>query len=578
MKRITGVVFAAALMLAAALPAGAKEHTLHVITTGDVHGSWFDRSYVDDNVPYSLMHVNHYVDSLRNAVGSENVLLLDAGDCLQGNNASYYYNFVATDGGHLFPRLVDYMGYDAIVVGNHDVETGHPVYDKVYAELAERDIPWLGGNAVRTDDGEPYFPVYAMFDRAGLSVAVLGFTNANMKAWLGEELWAGMDFLSLIPYVQDCVDEVLEKENPDVTIVVVHSGTGEGDGSMLESQGLDLLESLEGVDLLVTSHDHRPAVVRSEDGETMLLNGGSHARRVGHAVIDVDKRGGKPVSREVDAEVVSLNWKNSDQAMQQTFDKEFQAVKEFTNRTIGSLTVELRSRDAYAGMSDYINLVHTVQLSVPEAEISFAAPLSFDGTVEPGTVIYNDVFTIYPYENELYVMKLKGSEIKSYLEYSYDGWIQTPGDHVLRIVDSPDPRTGASSWSFVGRSYNFDSAAGLVYTVDVTRPYGQRVEILSLADGSEFDPSQWYNVAMTSYRASGGGDLIFKGAGVSRDELESRTVARYPAIRDMVSDFISSHGTIDSAVVSDPEILGEWHFVPEGTADRMISADLELIF
>ncbi len=229
-------------------------------------------------------------------------------------------------------------------------------------------------------------------------------------------------------------------------------------------------------------------------------------------------------------------------------------------------------------MSDYINLVHTVQLSVPEAEISFAAPLSFDGTVEPGTVIYNDVFTIYPYENELYVMKLKGSEIKSYLEYSYDGWIQTPGDHVLRIVDSPDPRTGASNWSFVGRSYNFDSAAGLVYTVDVTRPYGQRVEILSLADGSEFDPSQWYNVAMTSYRASGGGDLIFKGAGVSRDELESRTVARYPAIRDMVSDFISSHGTIDSAVVSDPEILGEWHFVPEGTADRMISVDLELIF
>ena len=152
-------------------------------------------------------------------------------------------------------------------------------------------------------------------------------------------------------------------------------------------------------------------------------------------------------------------------------------MKEFTNRTIGSLTVELRSRDAYAGMSDYINLVHTVQLSVPEAEISFAAPLSFDGTVEPGTVIYNDVFTIYPYENELYVMKLKGSEIKSYLEYSYDGWIQTPGDHVLRIVDSPDPRTGASSWSFVGRSYNFDSAAGLVYTVDVTKPYGQRVEI-----------------------------------------------------------------------------------------------------
>ena len=577
MKRIFYCFAAAAAILTAAVTASAKEHTLHVVTTGDVHGSWFDRSYVDDYRPYSLMNVNWYVDSLRNAVGEENVLLLDAGDCLQGNNASYYYNYVATDMEHLFPRLADYMGYDAIIVGNHDIETGHPVYDKVNAELADRGIPWLAGNAVRTDGGEPYFPVYAMFERAGLDVAVLGFTNANMKAWLGEELWEGMDFLSLLPYVQECVDEVLASEKPDVTIVVVHSGTGEGDGTMLESQGLDLLGTLEGVDLLVTSHDHRPAVVKSEDGGAVMLNGGSHARRVGHAVIDVDKKGRKPVAKEVSAEVVNLDWRKSDLVMQQAFDKEYQAVREFTNRPIGELATELRSRDAYAGMSDYINLVHTVQISVPEADISFAAPLSFDGKVEPGTVIYNDVFTIYPYENELYVMKLKGSEIKSYLEYSYDGWIQTPGEHVLKMTDEPDPRTGAARWSFTGRSYNFDSAAGLVYTVDVSKPYGQRIEIISLADGSGFDPNGWYNVAMTSYRASGGGDLIFKGAGISRDELESRTVARYPAIRDMVSEFISSHGTIDSGTVSDPEILGEWHFLPED-ADRMIAEDLKLIF
>lgn len=134
MKRIYSLLAAAAVIFMAAAAVSAKEHTLHVVTTGDVHGSWFDRSYVDDYVPYSLMHVNRYVDSLRNAVGSENVLLLDAGDCLQGNNASYYYNYVETAGEHLFPRLVDYMGYDAIIVGNHDIETGHEVYDKVNAE------------------------------------------------------------------------------------------------------------------------------------------------------------------------------------------------------------------------------------------------------------------------------------------------------------------------------------------------------------------------------------------------------------------------------------------------------------
>lgn len=578
MKRIYSLFAAAAVVFMAAAAVSAKEHTLHVVTTGDVHGSWFDRSYVDDYVPYSLMHVNRYVDSLRNAVGSENVLLLDAGDCLQGNNASYYYNYVETDGEHLFPRLVDYMGYDAIIVGNHDIETGHEVYDKVNAELAERGIPWLGGNAVRTDDGQPYFPIYATFDRAGLKVAVLGFTNANMKAWLGEELWSGMDFLSLVPYVQDCVDDVIAEEKPDVTVVVVHSGTGEGDGSMLESQGLDLLGTLEGVDLLVCSHDHRPAVVKPEEGGAVLLNGGSHARRVGHAVIDVDKRGRKVKAKDVTAEVVNLNWRNSDSAMQKAFDSEYQTVREFTNRPIGRLDVELRSRDAYAGMSDYINLVHTVQLKATGAQISFAAPLSFDGVVEPGTVIYNDAFTIYPYENDLYVLQLKGSEIKSYLEYSYDSWIQTPGEHVLRIVNEADPRTGAQRWSFVGRTYNFDSAAGLVYTVDVTKPYGQRIEIKSLADGSEFDPNQWYRVAMTSYRASGGGNLIFEGAGLSRMGLDLRVIARYSAIRDMVTEFISSHDAVSSETVSDPTLLGEWHFIPEEEAAEMIEADMKLIF
>lgn len=576
MKRTFIAIAAASFLVTAAFTASAKEHTLHVVTTGDVHGSWFDRSYVDDYRPYSLMNVNFYVDSLRNAVGSDNVLLLDAGDCLQGNNAAYYYNYVAVEGEHLFPRIMDYMDYDAVVVGNHDIETGHEVYDKVNSELSARGIPWLGGNALRTDDGEPYFPVYAMFRKSGLNVAVLGFTNANMKAWLGEELWSGMDFVSLIPYVQECVNEVQARENPDVTVVAVHSGTGDGDGQMLESQGLDLLESLQGVDLVVCAHDHRPAVVKN--GGAVLLNGGSHARRVGHAVVSVDKRGKRLKSKDVEAEVVELDWRKSDAEMEAAFDAEYQAVKEFTNRPIGKLDVELRSRDAYAGMSDYINLVHTVQLANTNAVISFAAPLSFDGVVEPGEVIYNDAFTIYPYENDLYVMNLKGSEIKNYLEFSYNQWIQTPGEHVLRIVDSPDPRTGASRWSFVGRSYNFDSAAGLVYTVDVSKAFGERIDIVSLADGSAFDPDGWYKVAMTSYRASGGGNLILEGAGLTREQLEERTVGRYPAIRDMVTSFISSHKEIDSETVSDPSILGEWHFIPEDSAPEMIEDDMKLIF
>ncbi len=571
MKHCLRLILSAAAILTAVLSLHAQERTLHIVTTGDVHGSWFDKPYVERQARRtSLMSVKHYVDSLRAAAGPENLLLIDAGDCLQGDNAAYYFNYVRTDVPHLFPRIVEYMGYDAVVVGNHDIETGHAVYDRVASELARAGIPWLGGNAIRTADGKPYFPVWKVFDKAGMRVAVLGFTNPNMKGWLSEPVWRGMDFVSLIPFVQECVDELRAKEKPDAVVVAVHSGTGDGSGEVLENQGLDLLNSLSGVDVIVCAHDHRPFATE-KDG-CVLLNGGARAGNVGHAVISLG------ASKSVRGEIVRMDRDRVDSRMGEEFEEEFEAVRAFTVRKVGHISMELRTRDAYRGMSDYINLVHTVQISVPEAQISFAAPLTFDGTVKAGDVIYNDMFTIYPYENQLFVLRLRGSEIRKCLEYSYDSWIQTPGRHVLCMTDSPDARTGARRWSFTARPYNFDSAAGLVYTVDVTRPFGERVKISSLADGTAFDEDGWYNVAMTSYRANGGGNILFKGGGLSKEEADSRVVARYPEIRDMVYGFISAHEEITPALVGDPSVIGEWHFVPEKKVSRLMDADMALIF
>ncbi len=563
-------IISALLFLAACSP---EERTLHIVTTGDVHGNWFDEPYIEgQSNKTSLMSVNAWVDSLRRAVGKKNVLLLDAGDCLQGDNAPYYYNYVDTEGEHLFVQLMAYMGYDAIAVGNHDIETGHAVYDKVASQLRAHGIPFMGANAIDDDDDSPYFASYAVFRRGGMRVAVIGFTNPNMEAWLDEPIWEGIEFESLIPCVQEWVDKVREKERPDVVVVLTHSATGDGDGSSLESQGLDLLEELEGVDVLVCSHDHRPYIAE-KDG-TWLINGGARAGNVGHAVVTLSKHGGKKVR----GEYVRMNKNKVDPAMKERFRPAFEAVKAFTLQPVGELSVELRTRDAYKGMCDYAALIHMVQLEASDAQISFVAPLTFDGTVSAGQVVYNDMFTIYPFENQLYVVRMKGSEIKDYLEYSYDNWIQTPGEHVLKIVNTPDPRTGAEHWSFASRTYNFDSAAGLVYTVDVTKPFGKRVKITSLANGAPFRPDDWYKVAMTSYRASGGGEILLKGAGLSKDEVEDRILERLPEIREMVYQFFKKHGTVGVENFGERAVLGEWRFVPEKTVGPMFEKDLSLIF
>lgn len=567
------------LVLTAVSCAGPKDGTyrLQLFTTNDVHGRFFDSLYVGGNTKESLLAVARYVDSVRTAEGPENVLLVDAGDCLQGDNAAYYFNYVDTVTPHLYARITDYMGYDAVAVGNHDIETGHSVYDRVAKQMR---APFLAANALRTDNGEPYFPEYTTVNKSGLKVAILGYTNPNIKNWLAESLWSGMEFKSLIPVVQEGVDKVIEKEHPHVVIVAVHSGTGAGDGSVLESQGLDLYKSLKGVDFLVCSHDHRPFIASKDD--LCLINSGSHCRNIGHGTVEVEIKDGQVVSKKLSADLIKVNKKLVDVEMREHFRKDYEAVKAFTLKPVGKLERDMYTRESYAGMCDYMNLLHTLSLSCSPAQISFSAPLTFNGKVKAGQLVYNDLFTIYPYENQLYVVSMSGREIKDYLEYSYDAWINTvsgrKSDNLLKIRNAADPRTGQKRWSFVERSYNFDSAAGINYTVDIRKPYGSRIEIESLADGTKFDMDARYNVAMTSYRASGGGGIMREGAKVDTDRIDERVVARYPEIREILYEYLSEHGTISPEETGNPSVIGSWKFIPEKKASKMLENDMALLF
>ena len=578
--RIRHLFLAACALLALSCGRGPKdgEYTLTVLSTNDVHGTWFDSTYVDSRTRPSLLAVNHYVDSVRTADGAENVLLIDAGDCLQGDNAPYYFNYIDTITPHLFPRLVAYMKYDAVAVGNHDIETGHPVYDRVAADLKKNGVDFLAANAIRNDNGKPYFKPYKVVKKGGLKVAILGYTNANMKAWLQEELWSGMHFVPIVDVIQTDVDKIRAKERPDVMVVVMHSGTGDGDGSMLESEGLDAFHLVKGVDFVLASHDHRPYVEATDS--CGFLNSGSHSRNVAEGKLHLTVKDRKVVARTYEVGLIPVKAEMADPVMREKFQPDYEAVKAFTLKEVGILNADLWTRDAYRGMSDYMNLIHTLSLGCKPAEISFGAPLTYNGRVSSGILKYNDLFTIYPYENQLFVVKMTGDEIKRYLEASYDKWINTivkVDDTLLKIQNQDDPRTQSQRWSFLNRSYNFDSAAGINYTVDVTKPFGERVAISGMADGSSFDPERKYNVAMTSYRASGGGGLM-KEIGIDTDRIDERVVARYPEIRNILYDYLMENGSIDPEVIGLPTVIGQWKFVPEKLVEPAMERDMNRLF
>ena len=150
MKKCLIAFFSAVAVVASCCGPKDGEYTFHVLTTNDVHGRYFDSLYVTDRTSNALTNISWYADSIRVADGAENVILIDVGDCLQGDNAAYYYNYVDTTSKHLYARMVEHMGYDAVIVGNHDIETGHPVYDRMVRTM---EVPFLAANAIRNDNG-----------------------------------------------------------------------------------------------------------------------------------------------------------------------------------------------------------------------------------------------------------------------------------------------------------------------------------------------------------------------------------------------------------------------------------------
>ncbi len=222
-----------------------------------------------------------------------------------------------------------------------------------------------------------------------------------------------------------------------------------------------------------------------------------------------------------------------------------------------------------------MTLLHKLQLEIGDADISFAAPLSFDAVIKNGDITMSDMFSLYKYENMLYTMELTGQEIKDYLEESYSIWTQqmsSPADHLLLFSENGNAAKGDYA-KLKNPSYNFDSAAGINYTVDVTKPKGEKITITGMSDGTPFDINRRYRVAINSYRGNGGGDLLTKGAGIPQNELKKRIVKATD--KDLRFYLMKAIETKDAL---SPVIEENWKFEPDELVAPAIVRDREILF
>lgn len=573
---ISGCLLALGASSANAMTTKEKTIDLKFIETSDVHGSFFPYDFINRKPKAgSLARVATYVNQLRSQHG-ENVILLDNGDILQGQPVSYYSNYVDTTSANIAAQVVNYLRYDAQTIGNHDVETGHRVYDKW---VSATHCPILGANVIDTKTNKPYLKPYTILKRGGARIAIIGLLTPAIPNWLGENLWSGLRFEEMVSSARQWMRVVKEQEKADIVIGLFHSGK---DGGITtphykEDAALAVAREVPGFDVVFFGHDHTryaDAVTNSEGKLVACLDPANNAMSLAQADLQLVKKKGRWCVKESQWKLVDVADLPVDNDFVDHFSAFNETVKAYADRVIGTFENTISTRDSYFGNSAFNDLILNLELSITKADVAFNAPVSFDVAIKKGPVRVADMFNLYKYENQLFVMRLTGKEIRKALEMSYDLWVNTmtsPDDHLL-LLDSKT-RGDQQRLGFKNFSFNFDSAAGIDYEVDVTKPNGQKVKVLRMSNGEPFDENKYYKVAVNSYRANGGGELLTRGAGIAKDDLNDRIVWRSEYdLRHYLMEEIKRLGTLN------PKPNTNWRFVPEQWTQEAAKRDRQLLF
>jgi 2',3'-cyclic-nucleotide 2'-phosphodiesterase/3'-nucleotidase len=557
--------------------------TLSIVETSDVHGAIFDYDFVNDRpMNGSLSRVYSYMKNLRD---TSNVILLDNGDVLQGQPTVYYYNYEDTESQHLYSKVMNFMNYDAGAVGNHDIEAGHKVYDKFNKDI---NFPWLAANAINKETGEPYFKPYTIINKDGVRIAILGLITPGIPMWLPEELWEGIEFEDMLVTAKKWIPIIEKKEKPDLVIGLFHAGFDYTYGNVdyntpkNENASVIVAEQVPGFDIIFVGHDHytwNEKVTNINGDEVIILGPTSSAREVVTATISFTLNKDGNYDKLITGNVVSMKDYKADSLFNKEFNKEFNTVKDYVSRKVGDFETTVYAHESIYGPSVFTDLIQSIQLEITEADISFTAPLTFKSTIKEGPVYVRDMFKLYRFENFLYTINLTGKEIDSYLEYSFSNWFNTMSsdeDHLLQFKKDSNGELEFSkrhqSYALNTNYYNYDAASGIIYTVDVSNPNGEKVEIKSLTDGRTFSFDSTYTVAINSYRGNGGGGHLVKGAGIPENELSERRISSTEKdLRFYMMKWIEEQKTIN------PKSKEEWKVIPEDWWVKAKKKDKELL-
>ena len=549
LRALTAVFLVLALTastIPAALAASGETH-LTILATSDMHGNPWGYSYEDgkESENNGMARLYTYVQQVR--AENPNTILIDAGDDIQGTIMTDDLYNKTPEEPHPIMAAMNFMGYDAMTLGNHEFNWGIPTMLQI---LDQAEFPVLAANVLDKDGAFVTGAGWTIVEKGGVKVAVIGVVTPDVPIWDGgKEGIEDAVFEAANTAVKKAIAAI--GDEADVIVVSAHMGThAEFDEDNGSDAGLKILEDNPEVDVLQVAHNH--TVVNETQGDVPVggvRNGGRDIAR-----FDITLDAGKNVTSAT-VDIVDMAGVEPSQALrdlpliQEAHQKTIDFIQGGSGEdgeggvSLGSTTARFQPDNEIAGIPEgklrdtaVMDLINQIQLEQSGADVSAAALFKDTSDLPEGDINYGNIFDIYKFDNTLYRVTVTGAELKAYMEWSaacYNQWV--PGD----VSISFDPE-------YPG--YLYDMFAGVDYEIDLSKPKGERIQNVTFK-GQPLTDDQTLTLAVNNYRYSSA--LKSQGLVEGKRDWESSN-----SIRDMLVAYFAEHSPVEPKVDNNWKITG----------------------
>jgi 2',3'-cyclic-nucleotide 2'-phosphodiesterase (5'-nucleotidase family) len=554
---------------------GAAPQRAHlvILSTTDMHGRIFPIDYYTNK--YDNVGITKVATLIKEARKSDpDLLLLDSGDTIQGTPLEYLHNRRNNTPPDPMMLAMNALHYDAMTVGNHEYNFGLKVLEKARSEAT---FPWLSANTYDNKaKGDPtnHYKPYIIKEVQGVRIGILGLTTPGIPNWENKPNYEGLEFRETVSEARKWVKVLRETEKVDVVVIPMHMGieedlrTGIPNPSQVpnENAAIAIARQVPGVDVILMGHTHRDVpslVVNSQfvkvkasviigtngardyqaappDTESVLLTQAnrwaSHLARV-DLYLEKDENSRWQVLAKSARSIPVTEKTEIDPEISKIGEPYHKETQDWLGRTIGQSSEDLTSQGCRFRDTAIIDLIQRVQLEAGKADVSMAACFNPEARIPKGPVTVRDIAGLYEYENTLVTVELTGQQLKDALEHSARYFKDyQPGKSLNELVDTRIP------------GFNFDVAQGVFYDIDLTKPFGQRIQNLKFK-GQPLSPTQKLRVVTNNYRVNGGG-----GFTMYKDAL---VVYRSSAeVRELIIDWVEKNKTVPTQADNNWRIVG----------------------